>query len=527
MRTSLTHITASSTSRPGDVAPQVAEALRKAGVKDLPNLEGPKQNSSLPTGSSLPPYSPEDSQPKSELWNATTTNEESAHPRSSIDTAISTDVKELFSPVKKSVSFARDTKTATDDKIQAGNGLSAIPKKLPAQPVHGPVVDRGSFQQQPSSSLPLLDPVSGSAPEIQISESPEDAVLRRQMLHYSMTEVAAIVAEMNIEDNESLSEHSRETDDEYASNTDDDDEDQFGRTTRRVVDEDYRKQMMELERKLNAKVLENVGPNPILPNSASIVADRPTNTGESSLMHNGSEGPDIGGQAHPGISPFSTAEGLAVLKARNETLGKVHDKKAPTAATGSSKPFSDAIVERDPAKAVATTTPVTEKKQSRFKASRTAEKPKTVHLAKSTAVSGVRVNNGPLASADSITSLKPVSRAKQISTSQFLIHPSQTLTRSTPEGPVGKIHAEVLVERPPSETDQVATEPDEFDPAIMQQELAVAYRQMRNRIIHRNGGFLQEEEEPAEIPVSEDAGTETGGRRISKFKAARLARLVQ
>ncbi|KAK4692476.1 hypothetical protein P7C71_g4739, partial [Lecanoromycetidae sp. Uapishka_2] len=93
-------------------------------------------------------------------------------------------------------------------------------------------------------------------PIIPANESPEDAALRRQMIQYNMDEVGAVVAELDLdEDNDSADEYSEDGSDENSSV--EEDEDQFGRTKRRVLDDGYRAQMEALQKKLT-----NIGPDP-------------------------------------------------------------------------------------------------------------------------------------------------------------------------------------------------------------------------------------------------------------------------
>ena len=88
-----------------------------------------------------------------------------------------------------------------------------------------------------------------------IDESADDAALRREMLMYGAEDIGPIVAELELEedgsfdeDDEILDLSGEEFDDEGT-----DEEDEFGRTKRRVVTEDYMQRMLELEKKLGVK----------------------------------------------------------------------------------------------------------------------------------------------------------------------------------------------------------------------------------------------------------------------------------
>jgi unconventional prefoldin RPB5 interactor 1 len=86
------------------------------------------------------------------------------------------------------------------------------------------------------------------------------------------------------------------------------------------------------------------------------------------------------------------------------------------------------------------------------------------------------------------------------------------------------VHASVI-ERPftalSEDTAETPTEPDEYDRALVQQEVATEYHKMRNRMIQRQGGFMARDDEKAEVPFTEEEG---GPKKMSRFKAARLGR---
>ena len=83
------------------------------------------------------------------------------------------------------------------------------------------------------------------------------------------------------------------------------------------------------------------------------------------------------------------------------------------------------------------------------------------------------------------------------------------------------IHANQIIERPyTTTTSTTPTEPDEFDPALLQQEIKTEYNKMRDRMIQRQGGFTDPDEGP-EISLTEAEG---GPKKMSRFKAARLGR---
>ncbi|KAL2040222.1 hypothetical protein N7G274_007125 [Stereocaulon virgatum] len=95
-----------------------------------------------------------------------------------------------------------------------------------------------------------------------------------------------------------------------------------------------------------------------------------------------------------------------------------------------------------------------------------------------------------------------------------------------PRAASNPVHASVI-ERPfrastSDNSEGVPAEPDDYDPALVQQEVATEYHKMRNRMIQRQGGFTARDEEKAEVPLTEAEG---GPKKMSRFKAARLGRV--
>jgi unconventional prefoldin RPB5 interactor 1 len=87
--------------------------------------------------------------------------------------------------------------------------------------------------------------------------------------------------------------------------------------------------------------------------------------------------------------------------------------------------------------------------------------------------------------------------------------------REVPTGPEGATIADKLVER---ETSSSVIAPDEFDDSMAHQEVADEHQRMRRKFIHREGGFLKEDESVIQ-PLDEA----DGGEPLSRFKAARLS----
>ena len=166
---------------------------------------------------------------------------------------------EKLSKARKSVTFAEDTKTEDvptplsrlekDIRSREGEVKWAKPDKRAIDKGHAADTGTSSFTPYDQEKDKPFDPV------IPTNESPEDAALRRQMIQYNMGEVGAIVAELDLdEDDVSYSDH-ESGDGDYDDSSDEGDEDQFGRTKQRVLSDEYLAEMQKLQQRL-----KNVGP---------------------------------------------------------------------------------------------------------------------------------------------------------------------------------------------------------------------------------------------------------------------------
>lgn len=400
---------ASSISEPGQAAPQIVEALRKAGVKELPSNDEARIPSEEHVGESL---------------GLGTTEAPSGEKPSAIE-----GVPKRPSKPRKSVSFAENTKEAAilppkvtptpDGKNQR---IAAKTSKSNATPNA-----TGILPDSQRSGITLYDEQEDEPfkPIIPENESPEDAAMRRQMIQYNMGEVGAIVAELDLdEDGASYSDNGSDMDD-YDTSSVEEDEDQFGRTKQRVLSNDYLTEMRTLEQRL-----KNVGPDAAIQAPASANKDMPRKSTESKPA------------ATKGVR-FAT--NLDIQEAKTKTFPKA---PAPTPTTNSNP---------NPA------TPV---------------------------------SRNPIHAPTVIERLPP-----------------STSTINTPTSPIA------------------ATEPDEYDPALVHQEISTVYHRMRNRMIQYQGGFATareddndndgDDDQKGEVPLTEAEG---GPKKMSRFKAARLGK---
>ena len=449
------NIVSSSTSTAASAKPQLLEVLKKAGVELPVDLSG--------SGSA---HAVEQSaKPKSLLAAENKPNPSSTPAK----------------PAKKGVKFASDTKSGPEPQksrtAKRIEEIMSIAKQSEAQSTDPPIVPT--------------------------NESAEDAALRREMLQYGVSEVGAVVAELNLEDGSDWE------DEDYEDYEDDDDatddEDSFGRSRGRAVDDELRQRMIDLEERLGVRMMENVGKK----------------ASDKDIVEEGIGRVTINAQTDGAISKSEEAKTASSLKPKIPTTSKsvrfsdeldISVAPKPTAAPApverTAAPVSDIVERNAPAKP--TTMPEPQKKQSRFKSARAAP---------------TNVVNGPLASSTTkqtgpslqlfpakSSSPKPFSQPIQFTA-------ASENTRTVPTGPEGKTLAPQVIERDIPENTS-AREPDELDPQLLHQEVATEYHKMRNRMIQRQGGFMKEEESEI-VALTEEEG---GAKKMSRFKAARLAK---
>lgn len=296
------------------------------------------------------------------------------------------------------------------DVIAVGEGSKGRSNSRQHTPTRNAPSDTTSTSKEPITNNPF-DAV------VPINESPEDAALRRQMIQYNMDEVGAIVAELNLDEDkdEDFSEDYSDEERDDGSSVEDD-EDHFGRTKQRVVNDDYLAEMEALQRKL-----KNVGPD-----LGKAIPSMPNETGKEQQRPNGKLANGI-----PGGSKPTAKKGVRFAE-------ELDVQEAPLAIT----------------------------------------------------TNGSKSGNEPKVPPK--TGLKPVLAS--------------------------------VIERPytASTAPDAAPEPDEYNPALVQKEVATEYHKMRNLMIQRQGGFMAQENEQAEVPLTEAEG---GPKKVSRFKAARLGRV--
>jgi unconventional prefoldin RPB5 interactor 1 len=460
------------TSTPGTQKGQLLDVLRQAGVteEDMAEL----------AGKSLKSQKEEDAE-SMEPNEDTKTTPAPAEP--SVKEVLELEVEDTITPSaaknqKKGVSFTADTKPGPD------NQQSKTSKRI-----------EEIMSIAKSQNLPL--PSDGAdAPIVPSDESAEDAQMRKEMLQYGMSEIGAVVAELELESGSEWSDEDEGYDDEFSDDDDDDEEDQYGRSTRQVVDEKVHQRMRALEEKLGVRGMMNLGPKP--PADVSLEKSTPE-AGVAQIkitqeaidaaakLQSAAEKKDKKDAEKPAKKPkkgVRFSEDIDISPPPQVPQSTLPVRPKPTTIPA---PISD-IIERAAPASIAAPAPPTAKRVSKFKSSRQAAAPMPSFLPP--------------------TFVAPRSE------------------RTVPTGPANATLAPQVVERASVVPDSVA-EPDELDPALLQQEVVAEYHKVRNRMIQREGGFGKQEENVAEDgTILEEEWVDEEGRpkRVSRFMAARLAR---
>ncbi|KAI1819171.1 Prefoldin subunit-domain-containing protein [Xylaria intraflava] len=427
---------------------QVLDVLKKVGITESPSNTHESASDATP-GATKP-------------FPAAASNPVDTKHRPQSNAENTSDVSRANKPAKKkSVAFTEDTKSGDDEK--PGNAVQRL---------------EALYRQAKAQENIIADPVRPA------DESPEDAELREDMIRYNrdtmMYEMAPIVAELNLE------EGSGDDDDWNSDDTEEDeedDEDRWGRSTSGVVDDEYRREMLELKERLSKQMFgeekASDDENDEFSEGIGRITVRHENTGPT---ENGSRASKVNGDA----SSFSPKDSVKKSTRFAPTLDIIESKPASSVSQPELSqpqqpevdPLSD-VVERRPSENKENT-PAPKRKISKFRREKA---------------------NGELPKSTPI-----IAPEKPIET-----------TRYAPSGPEGQTLASNILEHEPSDK---VKEPDELDANLLHQQVTEEYYKMRNKMIGRQGGFLKENTDAIQ-PLEEEEG---GPKRLSRFKAARLAK---
>lgn len=457
------NVVSSSVNTPGDQASELLETLKKAGVDHIPE-------------------------------NATTD-------KASIKTS--------------STSTEGKVKEGTEEAQPQPNGDTNGRHSQPAAPITSDTNGTSDDQDMDlSKPVSLVTPEDRKEPPVTaVQESPEEAKLRREMLQYGIDEVGAIVAELEMD--EEGSEMSID-EDEYEFVTDDEEEeDEFGRS-HTVLSEDYHQQMRQLEAKLNARRMWNMGKDAqVLPEDVQEEIEQPSaetvaQPEESIDSHSKNKKPKKRVAFANDIDIAPAPEASEVPVAEKRTLPPQPDVPV----------LSDSIVERtDRTQETRPSAADAPKKVSRFKSARSTASTDDAAGQSSTQSQSKLSKFAETRSARKQTNAIPSKTPPQLfpATPQepkpFSTPINDTPPSPSPGPPEGRTLADNLVEREVT-PGAAAPEPDELNEEIHRREIASDFYRARNRMIQQQGGFTAEQEiEPLDTDDQP---------RISKFRAARM-----
>ena len=438
---------------------------------------------------------------------------------------------------KKSVSFAADTKAAIEPlrpESEDGAKKVSFAEKVAVMPA-APPPDPRSVSFSPQVEEIPLQPLGPASPYVQATpvqpiektleditknsdetaeedtgqsssvvvpedESPEDAQTRREMLEFHLNEVGNVVAQMDLDEADvdmgqddedddlsyhTTSEYLEDDDTPYTtglSESEEESEDNFGRSKRPQVTPEYRKQMEELEQRL----IGNLGPAPKIEDVEEVDADldpkdvhrlviRNKRTSTSSASSDNSE------KKTGNKKRVSFAESLDVAEPGSPPL-KAQKLQEPENVA----PVTETISER--------TTAVSHSLPTRSGAERVSQ-------CKNNLVAPVTPSQNELS----------VSAGSAIAMDD---------TDEAPSGPPGVIIADTLQERTAIHKPATAPSSDPDD-VMRRRELAEAYYRRRNEMIRQQGGFkgtADDDEDQGELMEENDGKA----RKVSRFKAARI-----
>ncbi|KAH0551372.1 hypothetical protein GP486_007414 [Trichoglossum hirsutum] len=519
-REKLTDISASSATASSDTAPQVIEALRKAGVTDLEGARHAETENPERIESAKSESSQGNSQRKQfHVADGAKVDRENSKPQAPDPMgpigAVSQGPKPSPSR-KKSVTFVDDEEKKEQRRLPGHKGQENASE-------HSAVPRRGAESRKIAELME--DEEEHLSPVVPINESPEDAALRREMQAYAFSEVGAVVAELDLDEEDSQYSYSDDDGEDQETSSVEEEEDRFGRTTRRVVSDKYRREMEALERKLNARAVKNVGPKPSeLPLGG--VTEDPRQL--SAVQIDSAEATSYEQSKKPAKKGVRFAEELDIVPAPQGTSTGEFETR------GLQPPLEESVFEQESITGGQTEpNPPTTRRVSKFKSLRASavKQPSNSPILQDSANCEGSSAKGPLKEAierslprvDPSLPLAPAVAAKssrQFSTTTAL-HEEM---RATPEGPPGKILSDSVIERSTTDCSTQPPDPDGLDTALLRQEVAMEYHRMRNRMIQREGGFMPREEELERVPITEEEGG--SGKKVSRFKAARLGKRV-
>ncbi|KAE7996949.1 hypothetical protein FH972_001625 [Carpinus fangiana] len=465
------NVVVGSVSHPGKSKHTAVETLEKTGILKPQSSQGQDQSIDA-TSTAQVSAKVED--------NATQLHNGSPGTRSKERKTVSFSEEVQTSPVNQSAPSTRPIELSPPSELRSVPGITRLAK--------GSFPNRSRVIEVDDNDMPIavnapIDPAI--EPVIPPNESEEDARRRREMLQYSMSEVGAVVAHLDLEergsDESEFSDENYDIDEDDAadydygsgiSTDDDEDEDEHGLSTRSQITDSYRHKMEALKQKLDEQAFSNAGPRP----PTRVAENRRESSGINSFKT------DTATQ-NPALHSHSTTTNYygADLAQRREVRFAPEidvvsgvERHPPTknaapksTASNAAPPMRDVVLERSSITPASSNDTNLARKQSRFKASQSA---------------------------------------KSLASWQ------------TPHPVAGNV-----LERIPMQGSGQAKAPSETDAEIMQKELGMEYVRQRNNMIHKQGGFLRDgiRKEDAEVDATDSIAAKPT-KKMSRFLAARV-----
>ena len=409
----------------------------------------------------------------------------------------------------------KDTSSSPGQSVPSENAPSVSNVAVKASSTNGTIPHDNKDDDDEDDSIVM-----------EVDESPEDAALRREMIQYGLQEVGAVVAELELD--EDGSEFSLSDDDYDYDDEEDEEEDEYGRSTRRMIDEDYHRQMRELEAKLNARSIQNIGPD------ASVLPEEVQRELNGELKKVSlEEQNDTKPEKRTGKPKKRVAFATELDIAPDPALAppQVQTKKQDKVVTSPEvAPIQEQIVERTERDRTTASETKQPKKVSRFRSARQAkESTPAATPAPPTMPQPNLPRVQPTHPSPQNITLFPAKPAEPKPFSQPIVYPDEPAATPAVKPAPNKILQDTLIERPMGSNPNSSPaapehDPDDFDEAIHQREIASEFYRLRNRKIQLEGGFLRDDE-PEIVPIDEDEDANeepSGGRKMSRFMAARL-----
>ncbi|KAJ5788492.1 hypothetical protein N7457_003482 [Penicillium paradoxum] len=443
------NVVSSKINTPGNEASELLDVLKKAGVKDIPETNQPEKTAANPTDAT------------SEAALGEPSVSESADQHNDISSGGQNEAAEPSGP---SLHFSQPQSVVTaEDRMQP------------------PVTD--------------------------VNESAEEARLRREMLDYGINEVGAIVAELEMDESASDISFDEEYDYDY---DEEENEDDYGRSHTRLTPE-YHQQMMELEAKLNARGLMNMGKDTeTFPEEVQKEIEKPTVV-------------ETSGKEKKPKKRVAFADDLDIAPA---PAPPAPIEKAP-ASQVEPQVLADSIVERTSRSSeppsTAPAVPAVPKKASKFKSARSAASGTTASeqvttgatIANPSQATEARLRKQANVAPSAVPpALFPATPKAPKPFSMPITDITETPEKpSPPQFPHDRTLAEKVFERQVKPGAAVAPELDHYDEELHQKQIASEFFHMQNRM----NGVSQDEEQQVLPPEPEEPP-----KRVSKFKASRM-----